>query len=96
LQKLGVYIVQLASYGYIFVQEETHNYSTGYFGLGPEVTQPGDATAVLIRCSFPAVLRPHSKFYKVAGECYVHGLMNGEVLGLERAGKCSQRLFMLC
>jgi hypothetical protein len=72
--------------------------STGYVGLAPEATQLGDVIAVLIRCSFLVVLRPHSKFYKVAGECYVHGLMNGEVLGLERAGDalsdclCSVRL----
>ena len=67
--------------------------STGYFG---EATQPGDVIAVLIRCSFPVVLCPRSKFYKVVGEYYVHSLMDGEDLDLERAGKCFQRLFMLC
>lgn len=60
--------------------------STGYFGLAHEATQPGDVIAILIRCSFPVVLYPHGEFYKVVGERYIHGLMDGEVLYWKEPG----------
>ena len=72
MQNFAVYIVQLtviSSSGRRLIIT-----SIGYFGLAPEAAQPRDDIAILIGRSFPLVLRPHSKFYKVVGECYVHGL----------------------
>ena len=51
----------------------------GYIGLAPKATKPGDQVCILLGCRNPLVLRPVSGLqYKVVGECYVHGLMNGE------------------
>ena len=62
----------------------------GYVGIAPEGVETKDLIAVLQGCSMPMVLRKveavfENTTYKVIGECYVHGIMNGEALkwGLE-------------
>ncbi|CAF9926748.1 hypothetical protein IMSHALPRED_007032 [Imshaugia aleurites] len=51
----------------------------GYIGLAPKLTKPGDQVCILLGCTRPLVLRQTSGLqYQVVGECYVHGLMNGE------------------
>ena len=56
----------------------------GYIGLAPKATKPGDQISVLLGCPMPLVLRPVATSassqhqYKVVGECYVHGLQDGE------------------
>lgn len=61
----------------------------GYIGLCPAAAMPGDIIAVLYGCKMPFVLRPVPdrkstaglcSAYTLVGECYVHGLMNGEAL----------------
>lgn len=54
--------------------------SRGYYGLGPEVAEVGDVICILFGSSVPFVLRPNgtSGQWKLVGECYVHGIMNGE------------------
>ncbi|KAF2139895.1 uncharacterized protein K452DRAFT_253498 [Aplosporella prunicola CBS 121167] len=51
----------------------------GYMGIGPRSTWPGDRVAVLLGGRTPYVLRSAwgGKF-KFVGECFVHGLMQGE------------------
>ncbi|KAF2800317.1 HET-domain-containing protein, partial [Melanomma pulvis-pyrius CBS 109.77] len=51
---------------------------TGYLGLAPNAVLQGDVVAILSGCNFPVVLRPCGNLYEAVGECYVHGLMNGE------------------
>lgn len=54
----------------------------GRIGWVPWNTLPGDLIYVLIGCSMPVVLRPHGRGrFRVLGECYLHGIMNGEGLG---------------
>lgn len=55
----------------------------GHFGMAPWRVQKGDKICVLLGCSIPLVLRPRldTNSYEVIGECYLHGFMNGEVLG---------------
>ncbi len=57
----------------------THN---GRFGLGPTLVRPGDAVCVLLGHRVPVILsRPsNQKQYRFGGDCYVHGLMNGEAI----------------
>jgi hypothetical protein len=52
------------------------------FGLGPDGLQNGDAVAVLYGCSVPVILRPveNRMHYKLVGECYIHGLMDGQAV----------------
>ena len=56
----------------------------GYIGMALQECQVTDVIFVLFGCSMPMVLRPageHGKTtYKIVGECYVHGLMEGEAM----------------
>ena len=48
-------------------------------GLAPNTCREGDRIAVFLGCPSPMVLREKEDGnYLVLGECYVHGLMNGE------------------
>ncbi|CAO2653350.1 Nn.00g027610.m01.CDS01 [Neocucurbitaria sp. VM-36] len=60
---------------------------TGYIAMVPGSVQKGDVVAVLLGCNFPVLLRPHGDYFRVLGECYVHGLMDGQVFGLVRDAK---------
>ncbi|KAK0616852.1 heterokaryon incompatibility protein-domain-containing protein [Immersiella caudata] len=58
-------------------------------GLGPAAMREGDAVVVLFGGVVPFVLRPcedaeGGKFWRLVGECFVPGLMQGEAV--ERAG----------
>ncbi|KAL8684828.1 MAG: hypothetical protein Q9218_008117, partial [Villophora microphyllina] len=53
----------------------------GYIGLVPERCQPNDVIVVILGCQSPMVLRPTNEgHYHVVGECFVHGMMTGEIL----------------
>lgn len=72
------YIVQIlihAGKRSFFTTEE------GYIGLAPKATRPGDQVCILLGSSRPLVLRPTARLqFQVVGECYIHGLANGEAL----------------
>lgn len=54
----------------------------GYLGLGPVSIQQGDQIWLFKGGRVPFVLRPvENGCYKLIGETYVHGVMNGEVWG---------------
>jgi hypothetical protein len=70
---------------------------TGYLGLAPKAVKPGDVVAILLGSNFPMVLRPYgNNLYHVVGECYIYGLMDGEVLSQESGCYGLQREFVLC
>ena len=53
----------------------------GHIGLVPDVAVEGDMVCVILGCDSPLLLRPlPNGNYRVIGECYIHGLMNGEAL----------------
>ncbi|KAL8688491.1 MAG: hypothetical protein Q9218_005610 [Villophora microphyllina] len=54
--------------------------STGRFGLGPAPAQPTDICCVLFGAHVPFVLRRCGSEYKLVGECYIHGVMRGEIV----------------
>ena len=60
------------------------NTEEDYIGLAPEFTSPGDIVCVFLGCYVPIILRPthasSKKQYRVVGQCYIHGLMNGEAI----------------
>ncbi len=63
-------------------------------GLAPEETQKGDLICILFGCSVPVVLRKEiadkrtgDYHYKIVGECYIHGMMDGEALDIREARK---------
>ena len=61
----------------------------GYVGMVLEAVKRDDVIAVLLGCSMPMVLRRSEKAgenpgdvrWKVVGECYLHGIMDGEAMG---------------
>lgn len=57
----------------------------GYFLMGPDSMEDGDVVVVLDGGKTPFVLRPSRSEegqWTLVGECYVHGLMSGEVYSL--------------
>lgn len=56
--------------------------STGYYVLGPDAVQFGDVVVVLYGGKTPFLLRRDGSHWLLIGECYVHGLMNGEALDM--------------
>ncbi|OCK78033.1 hypothetical protein K432DRAFT_281275, partial [Lepidopterella palustris CBS 459.81] len=60
----------------------------GYFGLGPSTIEPGDLVCILYGGDIPYILRenpvhrddvePAPALFTFIGECYVHGVMDGE------------------
>jgi hypothetical protein len=70
---------------------------TGYLGLAPKAVRQGDVVAILLGCRCLIVLRPYSNnLFHVIGECYVHGLMDGEILRQESGKTPLEREFVLC
>lgn len=58
--------------------------TSGYVGLAPPFVESHDVLCIFHGGATPFVLRPTSMdgMYQIVGECYVHGLMNGEGLEL--------------
>ena len=53
----------------------------GHIGLVPPAAVEGDIVCVILSCESPLLLRPlPNGNYTVVGECYIHGLMNGEAI----------------
>lgn len=53
-----------------------------YVGLVPFNAQLGDSICVLPGASTPFVLRREGDTFRFVGDCYIHGLMDGEVVDL--------------
>lgn len=52
--------------------------SQTYIGLGPKRMRSGDCLALLEGGQVPYILRRKGQEYELIGECYVHGIMEGE------------------
>lgn len=65
----------------------------GSIGVAPRRAQKGDIVCVLYGCSVPVVLRKCGTefesvtLFEFIGECYLDGLMDGEVLNLNKEAK---------
>lgn len=68
----------------------------GYLGLMPAATVAGDCIAIVPQCAVPLVLRRENETFRVIGECYVHGLVPGEVLALVKRGDVELAGITLC
>ncbi|KAH8890228.1 HET-domain-containing protein [Thozetella sp. PMI_491] len=54
----------------------------GYIGTAPVTIQDGDLICVLKGGQTPYALRREEEGYRFIGACYVHGVMDGEVMGM--------------
>lgn len=63
----------------------------GFYGLAPLLTRPGDISCVLIGVDVPFMLRPHTTGgqFRLLGESYVHGIMDGQVKEMVDRNKLS-------
>lgn len=63
----------------------------GVLGLAPEKSKKRDLICILYGCSVPVALRrmvdpvTHEEYFTFIGECYVHGIMDGEAFALARS-----------
>jgi hypothetical protein len=53
---------------------------SGSMGIGPRTMQSQDIIAILYGCRWPVALRRHREYYNILGTCYVHGIMDGEIV----------------
>ena len=60
-----------------------------YLGLFPQGAQVGDHVCVFTGACVPFVIRRHEteNKYQLIGECYVHGIMDGEVADMNDVQK---------
>jgi hypothetical protein len=56
----------------------------GWIGIGPYNTKPGDFCAVFPGGDLPFVLRNEGGEQVLIGDCYLHGIMHGELMRLTR------------
>ncbi|KAL9619609.1 MAG: hypothetical protein Q9160_005796 [Pyrenula sp. 1 TL-2023] len=55
--------------------------TSGHLGVGPSSMRPGDHAVVLFGSNVPVILRENlDDTFKVVGECYVYGMMHGEIM----------------
>ena len=63
--------------------------NSGFLGLAPTRTHPGDVVCVLLGGPVPFILRENIwGHYSLVGECYVDGIMDGEALNHLRDELC--------
>ncbi len=56
----------------------------GYMGLVPPLCKPGDLVYIILGAETPYIVcrrrSADQSTYELLGECYVHGMMDGEML----------------
>jgi len=65
----------------------------GYVGLAPEDVKEGDVICILFGGKVPYALRPRDGHYLFLGECYVHGIMDGEAMDMLTDGRIQETTF---
>jgi hypothetical protein len=65
----------------------------GYYVLGPKALEEGDIVCVLFGAKVPFCLRRLGNSYLLVGECYVHGLMNGEAMSMLARDEVHKKIF---
>lgn len=66
----------------------------GYMGLGPAAAQIGDKVCVLLGGQLLYVLRDRENSrFEFVGECYVHGMMDGQAC--EDEGLCDEEIVLI-
>ena len=67
--------------------------SKGFFVLGPAIMEEGDLICTLNGGKLPFCLRPWNGQFLLVGECYVHGLVAGEVNDMLEKNEAEHRVF---
>jgi hypothetical protein len=71
-------------------------------GLAPQSVMEGDSICIVYGCSVPVVLRKvfpdgteGKYYYELIGECYIHGMMDGEAFRILKELKIDKEEFEL-
>ena len=72
----------------------------GYLGLGPKLAELGDKIAIFHGSGVPFVLRKsvdksRESSWEIIGECYVHGIMDGEFIHKCDIGQAEPEVIVL-
>jgi hypothetical protein len=69
----------------------------GLLGVGPKVIQVGDEAVALYGCHVISILRPvpDGAYHHFVGQCYIDGMMDGEILAQYNVEPKDQRIFYL-
>ncbi|KAE8447150.1 hypothetical protein EG329_011134 [Mollisiaceae sp. DMI_Dod_QoI] len=71
--------------------------ASGYQGIGPAQMGPDDVVLVVFGGRCPYVIREiEPGAYRLVGECYVHGMMDGEAITEWKAGRLLRETIVLC
>jgi hypothetical protein len=68
-----------ASFGRAFAVTEEK-----YVGLVPVKAKAGDYVCIILGCDVPFIVREDDGKYVLVGECYIHGIMDGEAMDMEK------------
>lgn len=52
----------------------------GHYGIGPRHIVEGDEVCILYGADMPFIMRHCNDYWKLLGECYIHGFMDGEAI----------------
>ncbi|KAE9376426.1 hypothetical protein N431DRAFT_452846 [Stipitochalara longipes BDJ] len=69
--------------------------TNGHMGIGSTKLQVGDSVYALMGGEVLFILRSNGDYYRLVGECYVHGLMNGEAMAMLNTGEAQEKWFDL-
>jgi hypothetical protein len=73
----------------------------GYIGIGPSWAEVGDKISIMSGGSVPLLIRESGTdedgelLHKLVGECYVHGIMNGEAVEMARTERLQSQEFVV-
>jgi hypothetical protein len=67
-------------------------------GFAPRTAEESDTICILPGCSTPLIIRPEGEGnrFKVIGECYIQGIMEGEIMEWLKTGKVQLETINLC
>ncbi|KAK3673404.1 hypothetical protein LTR78_006637 [Recurvomyces mirabilis] len=90
---------EAARYAYAMweaIPRRTFFCTDSFFGLGPPYISANDVLAVLLGYHLPVILRPvDGHGYRFVGPCYVHGIMDGEIVIKREADNILPELLVL-
>jgi Heterokaryon incompatibility protein (HET) len=86
--------LQSVIWGRKLIKTKTH----GFIGLGPSKpkgVKKGDFVCILCGCSVPVLLRQvkDAPYFIFIGECYIHGMMDGEAFGIKNTENIDYEMF---
>jgi len=68
------------AYSIVAIQRRIGSSRRGYLGWLPSAAAPQDIICIPCGSEVPYVLRKDGDYYKLIGECYIHGIMLGEAV----------------